>query len=78
MYMARHCALKLILTEWSSGIDPRRFWVDFARELSAAKVQAPIQSFLHEYVESSYKERVILGPQERAMFRTVNSTYSNH
>jgi hypothetical protein len=27
-------------------------------------------------VDSSYKERVVLGPEERAMIRTLNSTYS--
>ncbi|KAL2020081.1 hypothetical protein VTK56DRAFT_8885 [Thermocarpiscus australiensis] len=27
-------------------------------------------------MENSYKERIVLGPEERAMVRTVNSAYS--
>ncbi|KAK4111496.1 hypothetical protein N656DRAFT_846248 [Canariomyces notabilis] len=59
-----------------SGFDSCRFWVDFAQDPSNPNVLAPIQTFLHKYVESSYKERVVLGPEERAMVRTVNSAYS--
>jgi hypothetical protein len=50
--------------------------VDFARDPSNPKVLAPVRTFLHEYVESAYKERVLLGHEERAMVRTVNSAYS--
>lgn len=50
--------------------------MDFAREPSAPRGQAIVQGFLHRYVENSYKERVALGPEERAMVRTVNSAYS--
>jgi hypothetical protein len=65
------------LTEPSGrGIDPCRFWVDFARDPTAPRVQAPVQAFLHQYVIGSVKERVVLGPEERTMVRTVNSAYS--
>ena len=50
--------------------------MDFARDPSDAGVQAPVQAFLHKYVENSVKERVMLGPEERAMVRTLNSAYS--
>jgi hypothetical protein len=50
--------------------------VDFAREPSALRLQAPVKAFLHTYVENSVKERVVLGPEERAMVRTLNSAYS--
>lgn len=50
--------------------------MDFARDPSNPNVLAPVRTFLHQYVESSYKERVVLGPEERAMVRTVNSAYS--
>ncbi|KAK4096775.1 hypothetical protein N658DRAFT_392284, partial [Parathielavia hyrcaniae] len=36
------------------GVDSCRFWVDFARDPSNPDVLAPVQTFLHEYVESSY------------------------
>ncbi|KAK4129016.1 hypothetical protein N657DRAFT_50085 [Parathielavia appendiculata] len=58
------------------GLDPCRFWVDFARDPSVPSVQAPVQAFLHKFVENSVKERVVLGPEERAMVRTLNSAYS--
>ncbi|KAL2192293.1 hypothetical protein P885DRAFT_82333 [Corynascus similis CBS 632.67] len=58
------------------NIDSRRFWMDFARDPKAPEVQAPVKAFLHTYVESSYQERVVLGPEERAMVRTVNCTFS--
>ncbi|KAH8891472.1 hypothetical protein GQ53DRAFT_147693 [Thozetella sp. PMI_491] len=60
----------------SLGVDPFRFWVDFARDPSAPMVQALVQAFLSEYVRTSTKERVVLGPEERAMVRTLNSAYS--
>ncbi|KAK0722631.1 hypothetical protein B0T26DRAFT_228248 [Lasiosphaeria miniovina] len=46
----------------SCGVDPCRFWVTFAQDPTAAKVQAPVRVFLHQYVQSSCKERVVLGP----------------
>ncbi|KAL2193986.1 hypothetical protein P885DRAFT_43988, partial [Corynascus similis CBS 632.67] len=57
-------------------IDSRSFWMNFARDPKALEVQAPVKAFLHTYVESSYQERVVLGPEERAMVRTVNYTFS--
>lgn len=50
--------------------------MDFANDPSALRVQAPVQTFLHTYVVNSVKERVVLGPEERAMVRTLNSAYS--
>jgi hypothetical protein len=50
--------------------------VDFAREPSVPRAQAIVQGFLHKYVENSYKERVVLGPEERVLVRAVNSAYS--
>ncbi|KAL2137751.1 hypothetical protein VTI28DRAFT_8386 [Corynascus sepedonium] len=50
--------------------------MNFARDPKAPEVQAPVKAFLHTYVESSYQERVVLGPEERAMVRTVNCTFS--
>ncbi|KAG7284914.1 hypothetical protein NEMBOFW57_009529 [Staphylotrichum longicolle] len=64
------------LGQFCGKIDPYRFWVDFARNPSSAFVQAPVQAFLHQYVVNSEKERVVLGPEERAMIRTLNSAYS--
>ncbi|KAK4210257.1 hypothetical protein QBC37DRAFT_322526 [Rhypophila decipiens] len=67
-----------VWTAWTDcrNVDPCRFWVDFAREPSAPKVQAPVQAFIHQYVQNSVKERIVLGPEERAMVRTLNSAYS--
>ncbi|KAL2192733.1 hypothetical protein P885DRAFT_64673 [Corynascus similis CBS 632.67] len=50
--------------------------MNFARDPKALEVQAPVKAFLHTYVESSYQERVVLGPEERAIVRTVNCTFS--
>jgi hypothetical protein len=50
--------------------------VDFSKDPSALRVQAPAQTFLHTYVVNSVKERIVLGPEERAMVRTVSSAYS--
>ncbi|KAL2015305.1 hypothetical protein VTK56DRAFT_5883 [Thermocarpiscus australiensis] len=58
------------------GFDSCRFWMDFARDPSNPNVLAPVRTFLHQYIESSYKERVVLGPKERAIICKVNSAYS--
>ncbi len=60
----------------ANGVDPSRFWVDFACNPSDPKLQTPVQTFLHLYVENSKKERIVLGPEERVWVRTVNSVYS--
>ncbi|KAM7189007.1 Protein of unknown function (DUF3435) domain containing protein [Rhypophila sp. PSN 637] len=67
-----------IWTAWTNcrNVDPCRFWVDFAREPEAPRVQAPVQAFIHHYVQNSIKERIVLGPEERTMVRTLNSAYS--
>ncbi|KAG7293987.1 hypothetical protein NEMBOFW57_004048 [Staphylotrichum longicolle] len=57
-------------------IDPYRFWVDFASESIERICSGTSPGFLHQYVVNSEKERVVLGPEERAMIRTLNSAYS--
>ncbi|KAL2156671.1 hypothetical protein VTH82DRAFT_1416 [Thermothelomyces myriococcoides] len=52
-------------------IDPYGFWIDFARDPSAPRLQAQVKAFLHKYVTGSVKERVVLGPEERVMRATV-------
>ncbi|KAM7210132.1 hypothetical protein V8F06_014488 [Rhypophila decipiens] len=46
----------LSIPEICRNVDPCRFWVDFAREPEAPRVQAPVQAFLHHYVQNSIKE----------------------
>ncbi|KAK4233013.1 hypothetical protein C8A03DRAFT_39310 [Achaetomium macrosporum] len=62
--------------ELAKNVNPDRFWVDFARHPSSPSLQAPVKAFLYKYVENSVKERVVLGPEERVMVRTLNSAYS--
>ncbi len=49
--------------------------MDFARDPSDAEIQALVQAFLDLYVKYSAKWKVVLGPEERALVRTVNSAH---
>lgn len=57
-------------------LDSSTFWRIFASNPTEPGVQPHIKTFLHEYVRNSVTERVVLGPEERALVRTVNSVYS--
>ncbi len=65
-----------ISREAGEEVDASQWWVDFACEPSDPVRQSAAKSFLHMYVESSWQERVVLGPEERAPVRTVNSAQS--